>query len=102
MLCSKFSFKTFQNYPNCSRSFPNFNIGAAVQELRVLLVLLSGAVATVFACFGVCPAEACRIRMVADPELNAKGLLQVVQAGGSKDWRHIWRQHEAAWHVACV
>lgn len=52
-----------------------------MQELRVLLVLLSGAVATVFACFGVCPAEACRIRMVADPELNAKGLLQVVQAG---------------------
>ena len=51
-----------------------------MQELRVLLVLLSGAVATVFACFGVCPAEACRIRMVADPELNAKGLLKVVQA----------------------
>lgn len=35
-----------------------------------MLVLLSGAVATVFACFGVCPAEACRIRMVADPKLN--------------------------------
>ena len=66
--------------PDLSQILPNFN-GAAAQELRVLLVLLSGAVATVFACFGVCPAEACRIRMVADPELNAKGLLKVVQAG---------------------
>lgn len=55
------------------------------EELRVLLVLLSGAVATVFACFGVCPAEACRIRMVADPELNAKGLLQVVQVIREQD-----------------
>ena len=54
--------------------------GSALQEVRVFLVLLSGAVATVFACFGVCPAEACRIRMVADPELNAQGLLKVVQA----------------------
>ncbi|CAK9033207.1 Mitochondrial substrate carrier family protein N (Solute carrier family 25 member 3 homolog) [Durusdinium trenchii] len=55
------------------------------EELRVLLVLLSGAVATVFACFGVCPAEACRIRMVADPELNSLGLLKVIQVISEQD-----------------
>lgn len=55
------------------------------EEIRVFLVLLSGAVATVFACFGVCPAEACRIRMVADPDLNAQGLLKVVQVIREQD-----------------
>jgi len=62
---------------------------AMVQELRVFLVLLSGAVATVFACFGVCPAEACRIRMVADPQLNAQGFLKVVQAGQVETVEHV-------------
>ncbi|CAE7214031.1 mcfN [Symbiodinium natans] len=49
------------------------------ESLRVLLVLLAGATATVFACFGVCPAEACRIRMVTDKEMRNCSLLQVVQ-----------------------
>ena len=46
------------------------------EELRVLLVLLAGATATVFACFGVCPAEACRIRMVTDPAMKNLSLIQ--------------------------
>ncbi|CAJ1341027.1 unnamed protein product [Effrenium voratum] len=55
------------------------------EELRVLLVVLAGATATVFACFGVCPAEACRIRMVANPELDQQGLLKVVQLISERD-----------------
>lgn len=37
---------------------------------RVPLVLAAGASATCFACIGVCPAEAVRIRQVADPEVG--------------------------------
>lgn len=47
----------------------------------MLLVVLAGATATVFACFGVCPAEACRIRMVANPELDQQGLLKAKPGG---------------------
>ena len=47
------------------------------ESLRVLLVLLAGATATVFACFGVCPAEACRIRMVTDKEPSCVNCLSI-------------------------
>ena len=37
-------------------------------EFRAAIVLLAGALATLVACVGVCPAEALRIRVVADPQ----------------------------------
>ena len=39
-----------------------------IEDLKVFLVLLAGATATIFACIGVCPAEACRIRQVCGEE----------------------------------
>jgi len=47
-------------------------------DLRTPLVLAAGATATFFACLGVCPAEAVRIRMVADPEFAPKGGAQAL------------------------
>jgi len=58
---------------------------AIVESFRVPLVLLAGAAATVFACIGVCPAEACRIRMVADESLRGCGLPQVVGTIAAQD-----------------
>lgn len=58
---------------------------AVVEGIRVPLVLLAGALATVVACFGVCPAEACRIRMVADECFRGRGLAEVVDAIARKD-----------------
>ncbi|CAM9366497.1 unnamed protein product [Discosporangium mesarthrocarpum] len=51
---------------------------------RVPLVLAAGATATVVACFGVCPAEAVRIRQVADPSVGGFGsaLRQIVRESG--------------------
>ena len=56
-----------------------------IEDLRVFLILLAGATATVFACIGVCPAEACRIRMVADPQLKGLGLPKVLQRISEED-----------------
>lgn len=55
------------------------------EQFRAPLVLLAGASATVIACFGVCPAEACRIRMVADPSLSGRGLSEVYSAMVAQD-----------------
>jgi len=57
----------------------------ASESERVLLVILAGALATVIACFGVCPAEACRIRMVADQNFKDKGLLDAVSTIAAQD-----------------
>jgi len=46
-------------------------------KLRVPLVLLSGAIATFFACIGVCPAEAVRIRTVTSHGFQRSFLLPV-------------------------
>ena len=43
--------------------------------IRVPLVLLAGAGATCVACLGVCPAEAVRIRAVAEPQLGGGGTI---------------------------
>mmetsp|Transcript_66905 Transcript_66905/g.160196 ORF Transcript_66905/g.160196 Transcript_66905/m.160196 type:complete len:679 (-) Transcript_66905:88-2124(-) len=60
-------------------------VGAATESERILLVILAGALATVIAVIGVCPAEACRIRMVADPSLRGKGLMEVVDIVSAQD-----------------
>ncbi|CAM9380474.1 unnamed protein product, partial [Sphacelaria rigidula] len=51
---------------------------------RVPLVLAAGATATVFACIGVCPAEAVRIRQVADPTVGnlPSAVKQIVRESG--------------------
>ncbi|CAM9262726.1 unnamed protein product [Choristocarpus tenellus] len=51
---------------------------------RVPLVLAAGATATVIACVGVCPAEAVRIRQVADPSVGNFGsaVRQIVSESG--------------------
>jgi solute carrier family 25 phosphate transporter 3 len=50
-----------------------------VAAFRVPLVLFAGACSTVVACFGVCPAEAVRIRMVADKSVAGQDLFGVAQ-----------------------
>eukprot|EP00752_Nemacystus_decipiens_P006152 g5550.t1 len=51
---------------------------------RVPLVLAAGATATCFACIGVCPAEAVRIRQVADPAVGGmpSAIRQIVSESG--------------------
>jgi len=56
-----------------------------VESFRVPLVLLAAAAATAIACIGVCPAEACRIRMVADDAFQGQRLLQVVGSIAKQD-----------------
>jgi len=56
-----------------------------IEDLKVFLVLLAGATATIFACIGVCPAEACRIRQVCGEERRSlPEVLDVIsaEAGG--------------------
>ncbi|CAM9642860.1 unnamed protein product [Chrysoparadoxa australica] len=51
---------------------------------RAPLVVAAGAAATCIACIGVCPAEAVRIRQVADPAVGTsrEALAKVVEEGG--------------------
>lgn len=62
-------------------------LNAAV--LRVPLVLAAGATATCFACIGVCPAEAVRIRQVADPMIGdmPNAVKQIV---GESGWGKLY------------
>lgn len=46
------------------------------------LVILAGALATIIACLGVCPAEAVRIRMVARQEPFTATLTRVAEEDG--------------------
>lgn len=75
----------YPGYEFFKRLFLELAGPAIVSSFRVPLVLLAGACATVIACFGVCPAEACRIRMVADSSLKGKGIFEVVQIINEKD-----------------
>merc|ERR1719203_955509 len=49
------------------------------EMLRVPLVLLSGATATIFACIGVCPAEAVRIRTVTESGFQIRFLASLAK-----------------------
>jgi len=75
----------YPGYEFFKRTFLALAGPAIVESFRVPLVLLSGATATVVACFGVCPAEACRIRMVADGSLKGQNLVEVVGKIAAQD-----------------
>ncbi|TFJ87952.1 hypothetical protein NSK_001298 [Nannochloropsis salina CCMP1776] len=55
---------------------------AAAMQFHAPLVILAGALATVIACLGVCPAEALRIRMVANAESFQDTLTGAVEQEG--------------------
>ncbi|EWM30058.1 mitochondrial phosphate carrier protein [Nannochloropsis gaditana] len=55
---------------------------AAATQFHAPLVILAGALATVIACLGVCPAEALRIRMVANVESFQDTLTGAVEQEG--------------------
>ncbi|EKU21506.1 mitochondrial phosphate carrier protein, partial [Nannochloropsis gaditana CCMP526] len=55
---------------------------AAATQFHAPLVILAGALATVIACLGVCPAEALRIRMVANAESFQDTLTGAVEQEG--------------------
>ena len=63
-----YGFTVYPGYELFKRIFTEAVGEANDAQYHVLLVLLSGACATVLACFGVCPAEATRIRQVSDPK----------------------------------
>lgn len=75
----------YPGYEFFKRAFLAFAGPALAEQFRAPLVLLAGAAATVIACFGVCPAEACRIRMVADPGMSSRGLSEVYSAMVAQD-----------------
>jgi len=67
----------YPGYEFFKRAFLALAGPTLAEQFRAPLVLLAGAAATVIACFGVCPAEACRIRMVADLNMGSKRLSEV-------------------------
>jgi len=69
----------YPGYEFFKRLFLELAGAEIVASYRVPLVLFAGACATVLACFGVTPAEAIRIRMVADQSVADKGLVGVAQ-----------------------
>jgi len=73
-----YGITVYPGYEFFKRLFASLAGPAGAIEFRVPLVLMAGAVATVFAAVGVCPCEAVRIRMVADPNY-ASGFLPAVQ-----------------------
>lgn len=75
----------YPGYEFFKRTFLGLAGPILAEQLRAPLVLLAGAAATVIACFGVCPAEACRIRMVADSSMSAKRLSEVCSAMVAQD-----------------
>eukprot|EP00931_Biecheleriopsis_adriatica_P105195 TRINITY_DN79764_c0_g1_i1.p1 TRINITY_DN79764_c0_g1~~TRINITY_DN79764_c0_g1_i1.p1 ORF type:complete len:647 (+),score=122.80 TRINITY_DN79764_c0_g1_i1:32-1972(+) len=80
-----YGITVYPGYEFFKRLFLALATPAIADSFRAPLVLLAGAAATVFACIGVCPAEACRIRMVADSNLRGQGLLQVAGQIWEKD-----------------
>ncbi|KAH8050283.1 hypothetical protein JL722_11489 [Aureococcus anophagefferens] len=62
-----YGLTVYPGYEFWSRTLNGLLAPAAAAEFHAAVVLLAGALATVLACVGVCPAEALRIRVVADP-----------------------------------
>lgn len=75
----------YPGYEFFKRLFLALASPAIADAFRAPLVLLAGAAATVFACFGVCPAEACRIRMVADGNFRGLGLFDAARTMAAQD-----------------
>ena len=63
-----YGLTVYPGYEYFSRLLNRAVAPAAANEFHAAIVLLSGALATLVACVGVCPAEALRIRVVADPK----------------------------------
>lgn len=62
-----YGLTVYPGYEYWSRMLSSIVTSAQAIEYRAAIVLLAGALATLVACIGVCPAEALRIRVVADP-----------------------------------
>ena len=62
-----YGLTVYPGYEFWSRELNGLGSPAVATEFHAPIVLLAGALATVLACVGVCPAEALRIRVVADP-----------------------------------
>ena len=63
-----YGLTVYPGYEYFSRTLSTLVAPSQAIEFRAAIVLLSGALATLVACIGVCPAEALRIRVVADPQ----------------------------------
>jgi len=74
-----YGLTVYPGYEFFKRLFLELASQEIAASFRVPLVLFAGACATVVACFGVCPAEAIRIRMVADQSVAGKGFIGVAQ-----------------------
>lgn len=73
-----YGMTVYPGYEFFSRLFERL-AGSGASSLHAQIVLISGACATVVACFGVCPMEAARIRAVAQPDF-APGLVNMLRA----------------------
>lgn len=80
-----YGITVYPGYEFFKRLFLSLAGPVIVESFRVPLVLLAGAAATVFACFGVCPAEACRIRMVADRRFQNASIFEVARTMTEED-----------------
>merc|ERR1712060_142950 len=68
-----YGFTVYPGFEFFRRLFENQLGPANADSLHAPIVLVAGASATVAACFGVCPAEVLRIRMVAKPAQYGNG-----------------------------
>lgn len=75
----------YPGYEFFKRLFLTLAGPAIAGDFRAPLVLLAGASSTCIACLGVCPAEAIRIRMVADSSLRGQGLGEVLAVVAQTD-----------------
>jgi len=80
-----YGITVYPGYEFFKRLFITLAGPALAASFRAPLVLLAGASATVIACLGVCPAEAIRIRMVADSSLRGQGLAEVLSVVSEQD-----------------
>ena len=63
-----YGLTVYPGYEYFSRTLSTLVAPSQAIEFRAAIVILAGALATLVACVGVCPAEALRIRVVADPQ----------------------------------
>lgn len=79
-----YGMTVYPGYEFFSRYFDSL-AGVRATDLHAPIVILSGACATVVACLGVCPAEAARIRIVAQPDFAPDGLVGTVRRISAED-----------------
>lgn len=79
-----YGMTVYPGYEFFSRFYDRLAGPASAEHLHTPIVLLSGACATIIACLGVCPAEAARIRIVAQPSF-ANSFVGTIQRIAAED-----------------